>query len=667
MSRSTTFLKKTKKNRTKKNKVKRSKNRKDRCCNPFKFGGIHRSLRAVSKSLLQKFDHLDSQAKICNSCRKYWDSINTSKKTRQNNKKIQNRLNTVSDSDNVHIETDFDTCDDEQNQSDEVQNIEYEGVDDSDIPQNNRAGSIDDHDLQTIFQNLKIAFSSLNETDPMRVKILTMVPEHWSIRRTAEEFDTTTYYVRKAEDLRKTYGVFAEVPKRKGKQLPQTLIKAIDEFYHSDDVSRVTPSMTNTVSMEVDGKKQKVQKRLLLLSLKELFTTFKKENPKLKVSFSMFAKLRPKNCILPGKSGTHSVCVCTIHQNVKTMFDAIDFKKLTDDEECKLSDYQDCLKKIVCSDPNEDCYFNNCKKCPSMEQFENQLKDLLSKNLIEEVKYAVWTEADRSTLVTIQENADDFIENFCERLQLLKPHSYIAKKQSLFIKNRKENLKNGEVFVCFDFSENYAYVAQDAAQSFHYNNDQGTVFPILFYFKNHNEIVQKSCIFLSDSNKHDSAAVHSILNQFIPYLKKEVPKVKKIIYVSDGAKQHFKNRYQMANLLNHKKDFGIDAEWHFTPTAHGKGGHDGLAACLKREARRESLKVKPTDAILNIHSLFSWAKKYFKEKVAIFYFSKTDHDRTRRHLNQRFMNAKEVKGISSHHSFKPMNDGSLEMKRFSTV
>ena len=28
-------------------------------------------------------------------------------------------------------------------------------------------------------------------------------------------------------------------------------------------------------------------------------------------------ELRPKHCILAGTSGTHSVCVCTIHQNVK--------------------------------------------------------------------------------------------------------------------------------------------------------------------------------------------------------------------------------------------------------------------------------------------------------------------------------------------------------------
>ena len=38
--------------------------------------------------------------------------------------------------------------------------------------------------------------------------------------------------------------------------------------------------------------------------------------------FSKFAEFRPKECVLPGSSGTHSVCVCTKHQNVKLMIAA---------------------------------------------------------------------------------------------------------------------------------------------------------------------------------------------------------------------------------------------------------------------------------------------------------------------------------------------------------
>lgn len=62
-----------------------------------------------------------------------------------------------------------------------------------------------------------------------------------------------------------------------------------------------------------------VQKRLILLDLKELFQCFRDEYPEEKVGFSKFASLRPKNCVLAGTSGTHTICVCILHQNIKLM------------------------------------------------------------------------------------------------------------------------------------------------------------------------------------------------------------------------------------------------------------------------------------------------------------------------------------------------------------
>lgn len=125
--------------------------------------------------------------------------------------------------------------------------------------------------------------------------------------------------------------------------------------------------------MWVDGEKQRVQKRLLLDSLRELYCSLKNSNPKIEVGFSSFAKLRPKNCVLPGQSGTHSVCVCTIHQNVKMMVDAIDLKQLTEKKAEKLVDYKDCLAKINCIQPTEACYLNECNECPKIDVFQNYL------------------------------------------------------------------------------------------------------------------------------------------------------------------------------------------------------------------------------------------------------------------------------------------------------
>lgn len=74
--------------------------------------------------------------------------------------------------------------------------------------------------------------------------------------------------------------------------------------------------------------------------MKETYGRFKEICPNLTIGFSSFASLRPKNCVLAGASGTHLVCVCLIHQNMKLMLMA---------SKTKLT-YKELLKKIVCDD-----------------------------------------------------------------------------------------------------------------------------------------------------------------------------------------------------------------------------------------------------------------------------------------------------------------------------
>jgi hypothetical protein len=89
------------------------------------------------------------------------------------------------------------------------------------------------------------------------------------------------------------------------------------------------PRKKDYISIKVSGVEIHVQKRLLLCNLKELCSHFKYSHPGVKVGFSKFASLNPRNCIMTGASGTHSACVCTIHQNVELMLEACKISKLT--------------------------------------------------------------------------------------------------------------------------------------------------------------------------------------------------------------------------------------------------------------------------------------------------------------------------------------------------
>ena len=61
-----------------------------------------------------------------------------------------------------------------------------------------------------------------------------------------------------------------------------------------------------------------------LCNLQELYTAFKEKQPNANVGFSRFCALRPKRCVLAGSKMTHFACVCSAHQNVVLLVDAMD-------------------------------------------------------------------------------------------------------------------------------------------------------------------------------------------------------------------------------------------------------------------------------------------------------------------------------------------------------
>ena len=181
------------------------------------------------------------------------------------------------------------------------------------------------------------------------------------------------------------------------------------------------------------------------------------------------------------------------------------------------------------------------------------------------------------------------------------PHSFIATEQASFYAARKATLKTGEFLVTADFSENYSFVLQDAAQGFHWNNSQATLHPFVAYYLDTEEVRHLSCVVISDCLHHDTVAVHLFQKSFIAFLKNLLPArlhPKNIIYFSDGAASQYKNRKKFLNLCHYKDDFRVKAEWHFSATSHGKGACDILGGTVKRLAARASLQRPYNDQLM---------------------------------------------------------------------
>ena len=209
-------------------------------------------------------------------------------------------------------------------------------------------------------------------------------------------------------------------------------------FYKSEEISRIMPGKKDYKSVRKGGFKVQEQKHLILCNLREAYKLFKTKHPSLKVRFSKFAELRPKECILAGGAGTHSVCICTIHQNIKLMIIGSGLSCCTEGEEIHLSDYTSCLAATTCNEKSIDCFFHQCSDCNSLSNnFAEYLETIFEKHMIDDISYKRWISTDRTTLETISKSVNEFIEEFCSNLKLLKRHDYISKHQSQFCAEKK--------------------------------------------------------------------------------------------------------------------------------------------------------------------------------------------------------------------------------------
>ena len=120
-----------------------------------------------------------------------------------------------------------------------------------------------------------------------------------------------------------------ELPRKKKKQfnngnlhLSPEVTKKVQSFYLLDSISRQSPGKKDFVVSWQNGKKEHLQKRHLLFSLKEVHALFIKENPAVKIGLSKFSSLRPVNVLLSSDM-PRNVCLCQYHENIKLICDCL--------------------------------------------------------------------------------------------------------------------------------------------------------------------------------------------------------------------------------------------------------------------------------------------------------------------------------------------------------
>lgn len=526
-----------------------------------------------------------------------------------------------------------------------------------DLISSDEAESVMCEDFNILMKQLKEKCTM--STKQEQISILTLAPSSWTIDKTAAQFNVSRHLVKRARDLKKSTGILSKPMPKKGKQLTDAIKLRVAEFYDSDEYSRVCPGKKDYVSIKVDDVRVQVQKRLLLVNLKELYIAFT-TNTGLRIGFSKFCELRPKSCVTVSASGMHSVCVCEIHQNAKLFLAAVPGKL----------NYKDVMSKMVCSVDNRNCMLHECDSCPGKDAVTKYLTEQFHKEDMDDddfVQYKQWLHTDRTTLVSLQLPVTEFIQTICESLDCLRQHQYIAKAQAAHLRTTKENLALDSVVILMDFAENYSFVVQDAVQGHHWNNSQATLHPFTVYYKEGTELKCLSLCVVSDYLQHNTNVVHAFMHKALCHLKTAIQNVTRVIYFTDGAASQYKNYKNLTNLCHHKNDFGIDAEWHFFATSHGKSSCDGIGGTVKRLAARASLQAATCDQILDPQQLFEWASANI-HGIHFFFLSTEDiqsHESSFA-LENRYSTVKTIVGTRSHHSFVPLSRETMQMKRISS-
>ena len=399
-----------------------------------------------------------------------------------------------------------------------------------------------------------------------------------------------------------------------------------------------------------DGEKVHHQKCLVLSNISELYVSWKETNPCKNIGFSTFAAQRPKYCVLVGATGTHAVCVCKYHQNPTLMAEA-----------CLKSLVHDLMKFCVCSVESEKCMMGHCKECPGQDGLIEYLNNCVELSELEDVSYLQWVSTDRAKLVIITESKTDFIDNFSSQVVKLTRHSFTAKAQSSYMKELKATMKPLEnIILQGDFSEKFSYIILDEIQSFHWENRQATLHPFVAYRRQVDGTLKHCSIcVVSDTKDHTTTTVYAFSNAVIPFLQTQFPGIKKIHYFTHGCAGQYKNKNNFANLCYHKQDFGLEGEWNFFATSHGKSACDGIGGTVKRLLTKASLQHPYTDPILTSEAIMEFCNKNIPG-IHFFNIPPEDIAKHGMELQRGYQAAKTVTGTQQFHRLVPVSHSQMD-------
>ena len=120
----------------------------------------------------------------------------------------------------------------------------------------------------------------------------------------------------------------------------------------------------------------------------------------------------------------------------------------------------------------------------------------------------------------------------------------------------------------------------------------------------------------------------------------------------------------LINLCHHEEDFGLEGEWNFFATSHGKSACDGIGRTVKRLLTKASLQHPYTNPILTTEAIM----EFCTANIPGIHFVNVPPEEIAKHvlkLSGRFQAAKMVKGTQQFHQLVPVSKSKLHAYKLS--
>lgn len=132
----------------------------------------------------------------------------------------------------------------------------------------------------------------------------------------------------------------------------------VHKFFHLDNISRQLPGKNDYVNLKTNhGKKEKVQKRTMLMTVEEAYREYKLRFPDNPVSISKFHSLRPLQVVKFSET-PHNICVCIYCANMEFIVESLDKYFIPGVDNLK-----DVETKLSCYRDSFDCSSGKCSEC----------------------------------------------------------------------------------------------------------------------------------------------------------------------------------------------------------------------------------------------------------------------------------------------------------------